>query len=160
MSRKIQDLNAFKKIVEKKPDRSSEEIAKDWGDITDSTIRRYLRSMNFTYKKTFGYKNRCEIKRDIFQKKISDKYEKEIIYLDECGVKHNETCQYGWGHKSSRLYGLKEGSQYNAVNIIGSLNSKGELIAPFVFEGTCDAEVFNTYIKFVLSPYLNENVVV
>ncbi len=51
LSRKIQDLDTFKKFVQKKPDRSSSEIAEEWGDISSSTIRRYLKIIGFTNKK-------------------------------------------------------------------------------------------------------------
>ena len=53
LSGKIQDLDAFKEFVEKKPDRSSSKIAEEWGDISSSTIRRYLKIIGFTNKKKF-----------------------------------------------------------------------------------------------------------
>ncbi|MFK7872196.1 MAG: IS630 family transposase [Oligoflexales bacterium] len=111
-------------------------------------------------KKTFGYKNRCDKNRSEFQKEINNKSDKNIIYLDECGVKKNESCQHGWSHKSSRLHGLKGSSQHKAVNIIGSLNNHSEIIAPFVFKGSCTAEVFNAYLEKVLSQHLGGNAVV
>ena len=52
-NRKIKDLDTFKKFVQKKPDRSSSEIAEEWGDISSSTIRRYLKIIGFTNKKKF-----------------------------------------------------------------------------------------------------------
>ena len=53
LSGKIQDLEEFRKFVEEKPDRSSTELAKDWGDISSSTIRKYLKRIGFTNKKNF-----------------------------------------------------------------------------------------------------------
>lgn len=44
------------------------------------------------------------------------------------------------------------------MNIIGGLKN-GKLIAPFSFEGSCDASVFNTYIDKILRPFMNKNTV-
>lgn len=109
-------------------------------------------------KKSFGYKNRCEKKRKSFLKKLKRNKSKEIIYLDECGFRNNEACQYGWADKKSRLYALKEGSQHKCLNIIGGLKN-GKLIAPFSFEGSCDASVFNVYVETILQPFMNKKTV-
>ena len=53
LSEIIQDLEKFQQFVEQKPDRTSQEIAADWGNISSSTIRRYLRLIGFTNKKNF-----------------------------------------------------------------------------------------------------------
>ncbi|MFK7872990.1 MAG: hypothetical protein AB8C84_07440 [Oligoflexales bacterium] len=44
-------MEKFRKFVEEKSDRSSEEMAQDWGDISLRSIRRYLRLIVFTNKK-------------------------------------------------------------------------------------------------------------
>ena len=69
LSGKIRDLKAFKKFVEQKPDRSSSEIAEDWGDISSSTIRRYLKIIGFTNKKKFWLQKSLRKKENIFPKK-------------------------------------------------------------------------------------------
>lgn len=48
---KIQDLHSFKNFVNSKPDRSSEEMAQEWGGVSSATIRRYLKIIGFTNKK-------------------------------------------------------------------------------------------------------------
>ncbi len=115
--------------------------------------------MALQIKKTFGYKNRCEIKRQEFLKDLEKRSDKQIIYIDECGLRKNEVYQYGWAPKNSRLYDLKEGSNYKSLNIIGALRND-ELIAPFAFEGSCDSNVFNVYVKEVLKPFLDEKTVI
>lgn len=115
--------------------------------------------MDLQIKKTFGYKNRCEIKRKEFQRYLKTKVAKEIIYLDECGLRKNEICQYGWCLKGDRLHALKESSQHKTLNIIGGLK-QGKMIAPFAFEGSCDALVFNTYVEKVLKQNLSKNTLI
>lgn len=49
----IQDLDKFKNFVLEKPDRTQAEMAKDWGDVSVSTIARTLKKIDFTNKKNF-----------------------------------------------------------------------------------------------------------
>lgn len=49
----IQDLKKFKKFVQEKPDRTQVEMAKEWGGVSESTIARALKRINFTNKKNF-----------------------------------------------------------------------------------------------------------
>jgi putative transposase len=69
--------------------------------------------------------------------------------LDESGINNNDEYPYAWGPKNKRIYGLKLGRRTQRVSIIGALNRR-KIIAPFVFEGHCDTEVFCTYLKKVL----------
>lgn len=42
---KITDLEAFKAFVDENPHRTLDEMARDWGGISRSTIRRYLKKI-------------------------------------------------------------------------------------------------------------------
>ena len=50
-SHKIKDLPAFRKFVEKNQQRTLEEMAQAYGDISASTICRTLKKLNISYKK-------------------------------------------------------------------------------------------------------------
>lgn len=49
--------------------------------------------------------------------------------------------------------------KHKTLNIIAALQNK-KLIAPFIFEGTCDKEVFDTYLFSVLKNSLNKQSVI
>jgi len=48
---KIKDLCAFKDFVVKNHNCTSKEMAQKWGNISASSIKRYLKKINFTRKK-------------------------------------------------------------------------------------------------------------
>lgn len=78
-----------------------------------------------------------------------------IVYIDESGVDDNETNSYAWGPKGERIYAEKNAERTRRLSIISSLNNN-TLKAPFVFEGTCDRGVFETYLERVLVPSLKK----
>lgn len=52
----------------------------------------------------------------------------------------------GWGKKGEPLYSKKSGKYYERTNIIaGLINNKP--IAPMVFNGSCDTELFNKWVE-------------
>jgi transposase len=66
--------------------------------------------------------------------------------LDEFGIDNNEEYAYGWGPKGQRVYGLKLGRASKRVSMIGALNRR-KIVAPFVFEGYCNTELFYAYLR-------------
>ena len=82
-----------------------------------------------------------------------------ILYLDESGIRKNESVEYGWAPKGKKLFDLRDGSTNKCLNIIATLKG-GKLIAPFAFEGSCNTEVFNLYLREFLKPVLREGDVI
>ena len=64
----------------------------------------------------------------------------------------NETYEYVWGKNGERVLGLRK----SRISIIAAIN-QNKLKAPFVFEGYCNKEVFETYVEKVLKPTLKKN---
>jgi transposase len=50
-SHKITDLESFQMFVVNHSDLTTKEMAIQWGNISATTIRRWLKKMNFTFKK-------------------------------------------------------------------------------------------------------------
>ncbi len=51
----------------------------------------------------------------------------------------------GWGKKSEKLVGKRSGKYYERTNIITKyVNRKS--IAPMIFNGTCNTELFNNWV--------------
>lgn len=105
-------------------------------------------------KKTYGFKERNEQKRETFVEKILDIDKNDLIYIDEAGIDDNESYPYGWSLKGSRAWSKKSGNRRTRINFIGALNGR-EFKAPFMFSGYCDSKVFETYVEKCLLPELS-----
>lgn len=104
-------------------------------------------------KKTYGYVNRDEEKRRLYQEILCKIPEESQVYVDETGIDDNEEQVFAWGPKGERIYGLKKARRNQRLNIIASLNRR-KIEAPFVFEGYCTREIFDAYAENVLAKTL------
>ena len=100
-----------------------------------------------------GYKERDDKKREEFANFLESVEPEKLIFLDESGFYEGDCCQYGWNKVGERLYGLISGRKKKSFNLIGALQDN-QLKAPFIFEGSCNSEIFNTYAETVLRPIL------
>ena len=71
------------------------------------------------------------------------------MFLDESGIEDNASPLYGWSIKGARCYGQRAYQHKRRVNMIAGLCNK-EIIAPLVFEGNCDSNVFLSYVEQML----------
>jgi len=104
-------------------------------------------------KKTYGYRERDEEKRQGFIVKISQKKSEERVYIDESGIDNRDEYGYGWNEKGQRFPALKSGKRSIRVSIISGL-CQGKLIAPFTFEGACNRSFFEQWLSEKLLPHL------
>lgn len=81
------------------------------------------------------------------------------MYIDESGIKPNLSREYAWSPKGSKVFGYTKGKREKNVNIIAGLNNS-TIIAPLVYEGTMNTDLFNTYLGEVLLPELEPGLVV
>ena len=109
--------------------------------------------MNSLGKKTFGYKERDESKRQAFLEKLSDIDPKMIVYADESGMDSRDEYAYGWNERGKRFHALKSGKRTGRVNMIAAY-CDGELMAPFTIEGACNRSIFEAWIEVCLIPTL------
>jgi len=88
-------------------------------------------------------------KRDKYQASIKGIPKENIVYIDESGIEMNICEDRGWGKKGKLLLGKKSGKYYERTNIVaGYVNKKS--IAPFVFNGSCNTELFNNWVETFL----------
>ncbi|MBG1267771.1 IS630 family transposase, partial [Nostoc sp. WHI] len=104
-------------------------------------------------KKTYGYQERDEIKRQEFREEIALYKPEKIVYIDEAGMDNREDYGYGWNSKGERFHALKSGRRKGRVNMIAAY-CNGNLFAPFTIEGACNRTVFETWLKTCLIPTL------
>jgi transposase len=98
-------------------------------------------------------------KRDKYQEVIKDIPLQNLVYIDESGIDMTVCKDRGWGKKSEKLVGKKSGKYYERTNIIaGYVNRKS--IAPMVFNGSCNSDLFNAWIEQFLIKELKPGQVV
>jgi len=87
-----------------------------------------------------------EEKRNQYKETIKDIPYESLVYIDESGIDMSICKDRGWGRKSEKLVGKKSGKYYQRTNIIaGYVNRKS--IAPMVFNGSCNSELFETWVE-------------
>lgn len=92
--------------------------------------------------------------RDRYQKDIKDTDPETLVYIDESGIELTICKDRGWGIKGQKLIAKKSGKYYERTNIIaGLVNNKS--IAPMVFNGSCNTDLFNNWVEHFLIKELN-----
>ena len=82
-----------------------------------------------------------------------------LVYIDESGIELTICRDRGWGKKNEKLVGKKSGKYYERTNIIaGYVNKKS--IAPMVFNGSCNTELFESWVEQFLIKELRTGQVV
>ena len=98
-------------------------------------------------------------KRAHYLEAIKDIDRMSLVYIDESGMEMNICKERGWGFKSKPLQAKKSGRYYERINIISGL-CVGKSIAPFVFNGTCNTELFENWVEQFLIKELKPGQVV
>jgi transposase len=98
-------------------------------------------------------------KRNKYQEEIESLPTKKLVYIDESGIDMSICPDRGWGEKSEKLLGKKTIQYYQRTNIIaGYVNNKS--IAPMVFNGSCNTELFEALVEQFLIKELKPGQVV
>lgn len=122
-------------------------------------LRRALLTHNLTRveenwvhakKKTYGYQERDEVKRQIFREQLATYEEEVIVYVDEAGMDNREDYAYGWNERGQRFHALKSGRRQGRVNMIAA-DCIGQLMAPFTVVGSCNRTVFEIWLEAELN---------
>lgn len=81
------------------------------------------------------------------------------VYIDESGINEYLQRDRGRGPYGESIKGESSGKRFSRESFIaGKVQSK--IIAPFCYQGTCNTELFNTWIERILLPELKEGQVV
>jgi transposase len=83
----------------------------------------------------------------------------QVVFVDETGMDDNDAWRYGWSARGQRCFALVSGKRTTRVSLIAGERG-GELIAPFMFEGYCNAAVFEAYVEYILLPELKPGQIV
>lgn len=113
-----------------------------------------VKNQELLVKKTYGYQERDENKREEFKRRLSKIEPQRRVYVDESGFDNREDSSYGYSPKGERCYALKSGKRTERVSWITALRDK-TLLAPLTFEGSCNRDLFETWLANCLIPQLN-----
>ena len=83
----------------------------------------------------------------------------DIVYIDETGFAPGTNRTHAYSRKGHRIYGDVESAKRPRTSLIGGYRNR-KLIAPVLFDGTCNTDVFNTWLKDHLLPELNPGSVI
>ena len=87
--------------------------------------------------------------RDEFIEKIKTITKDKLVYIDESGIEDNACKEYGWSVVGERCYGEKAYQHSSRISMIAGLCS-GKIIAPVIFDGNCNKEIFESYVSDIL----------
>lgn len=118
-----------------------------------------MKRLTIPQKKTFNYAEASSEKQKEFLEEIQKIDPEDIVYSDETGIDDNEVLPTGWSPRGERCNAQKNAERKTRYNIIAALNQK-TLFAPFLFEYTMNAAIYETYIEHVLVPQLRPGMVV
>ena len=104
-------------------------------------------------KKTYGYRERDEAQRQTFLERLALKSLQQIVYIDEVGIDNRSDYPYGYGPKGERVYDLKSVRRTERVSWIAALK-EGKVFAPMTFEGACNRDLFEMWLRECLLPQL------
>ena len=93
------------------------------------------------------------MQRWLFQRELEKFNGQPLFYLDECGVDHRLYRESGRAPRGERIYAAIPGRRRERTSIIG-VSRQGKLVAPLVFQGSCNTEVVEAYFAQVLLPTL------
>jgi transposase len=93
------------------------------------------------------------VQRWLFGRELERLDSRTVFYLDECGVDHRLYREYGRAPRGERIYQAVAGKRRERTSII-SASQQGKLVAPLVFQGSCNTEVVDVYFEKVLLPAL------
>ena len=87
-----------------------------------------------------------EERRTEYLKWIENISADKLVYIDETGIELASCKDRGWGKKNRLLVGKKSGKYYERTNIVaGYVNKKA--VAPLVFNGSCNTNLFETWVE-------------
>jgi transposase len=107
-----------------------------------------------TKKKSGIYREACPEARAVYLEELAKVPPENRVYMDECGIEEKEGERvYGYAPRGKRCYAHVTGSRTERSSVMAAKCGTA-LIAPFMYKGYTDKNVFKAWIKDVLAPEL------
>ncbi len=126
-----------------------------WGEgVSQLNISDALGKLGLSRKKkTYGYRERDELKRQAFEEQLQTKSAPQIVYVDEVGIDNRDDYPYGYCEVGKRFHALKSGRRTQRVSWIAALR-QGKVFAPMTFVGSCNHNLFEMWLEQCFLPQL------
>lgn len=106
------------------------------------------------------YQERDEQKREAFLDIVTSYSEKDIVWVDECGLNKDLYRPYARAPRHQRVYDDISGKRISPrISMIAAYCDRS-LSAPFRFDGYTDSKVFNLWVETCLVPVLKPGQIV
>ena len=99
------------------------------------------------------YRERDEARRSEFLKELENIDLEDRVYLDESGINRYIFRNFGRAVRGEKVIGEISGQRFIRESFISAL-LQGKLLSPMCFQGTCNTELFNTWLEKMLIPNL------
>lgn len=93
------------------------------------------------------------MQRWLFRRELEMLDGQPVFFLDECGVDHRLYREHGRAPRGERIYEVVAGKRRERTSLIAACR-QNKLVAPLVFQGSCNTEVVDVYFAEVLLPAL------
>ena len=108
------------------------------------------------------YKEQCPIKRQEYLWSLQQETQacgRTPVYIDETGFSETDFRRYAYAPKGICVPDKVPSQRYNQTTLIAA-RLEGYFTAPMLFQGSCDALAFNTWLSKMLCPLLDDRHVV
>ena len=104
------------------------------------------------------YKEQCPVKRQEYLSELqaaTQTHGKIPVYIDETGFSETDFRRYAYAPRGVRVEAKVSSHRYTTTTLIAA-RLGGCFTAPLLFEGSCDALAFNTWLSELLCPLLDD----
>jgi transposase len=127
--------------------------------VSTGTLSLALKKLGLSRKKKTFHATERTNDPDIIEERAEFRQEmpkmdtRHIVFIDETGTNLGMAREYGWAPEGCRAEGHRPFNPGQNITLIGGLNSCG-IVAPLMFPGSLDGNVFKTYVEQILVPEL------
>src|SRR5580658_5116030 len=153
-----------KELVAEQPDSTLAELqAKEYVNVSQSAISRFLHYINMTFKKSIhaAEQDRPDVAaaRKALRKEQLILDPKQLVFIDETAATTKMTRLYGRAPQGKRLVDKVPHGHWKTTTFICGLHYDG-VTAPFVLDGPMDGPHFLAYVEQILAPTLKKGQIV
>lgn len=157
-------LSILRELVEQHNDATLRELRDAFQQrtglpVSRGTLSRALKRLKITRKKkTFHATERDQkpevaAERQAFLMNQPQRPAQRFVFMDESGINLGLARTYGRAPSGQRAVGHRPFNPGSNITLLGALSEQG-IIAPLMFPGSLDGELFKVYVEQVLAPQL------
>ena len=130
--------------------------------VHPSTVHYACQKWRISRKKNWGYRER-DARQERDSLRLRERYHRrgqQFVYIDESGFERETTRRYGRAPRGQPVHGLRPGRARPRTSLMAARFEGGDFAAPWLFEGTCNTDLFNGWLESQLCPLLHSQHVV